>query len=80
MLVTKDTETAQNKYFAINDISRRAEKAYDNNPQLFNNPEHIATVEHVTNLVGTLFAYVETVYETARHCATTWSTWLGLDL
>lgn len=67
MFITKDTEEATNKKFAVYDISKRAAKAYDNNKQLFNNAEHNATVEYVKQIVSTLFVHVDAVYETARN-------------
>ncbi len=67
MFITKDTEEATNKHFAIKDISRRAKIAYDNNKQLFNDIEHKATVEHVRNILLTMFAHVDATFETARN-------------
>ena len=66
MFVTKDTEEATNKKFAIRDISRRAKVAYDQNVRLFNSPEHKATIEYVKNTMEGMFADVDAIFETAR--------------
>lgn len=66
MIITKDTEEASNKRFAIEDIRKRAAKAYDDNTELFNDPKHISMVNTVRDLVSTLFAHCDAIYETAR--------------
>lgn len=66
MLITKDTNEAQNKFFAIQDISRRAKAAVNDNPELFNSMEHRALVTQVAGLLEMMFVAFDAKYETAR--------------
>ena len=66
MLVTKDTQEATHKFFAVSDIDARARAAYNSNKQLFNSTQHTARVELVDSILRSMFAGYATAYQTAR--------------
>ena len=66
MLVTKDTQEATSKFFAVADIDARAEAAYNANKQLFNSTQHKTRVELVDSIVKSMFAGYAAAYQTSR--------------
>ena len=66
MLVTKDTQEATSKFFAVADIDARAEAAYNANKQLFNSKQHTTKVELVDSIVKSMFVGYATAYQTPR--------------
>jgi hypothetical protein len=67
MLVTKDTNESNSKFFAVADINARAKAAYNANKQLFTSKEHVTRVELVDSILrNMLFAYTS-AYQTARN-------------
>ena len=66
MLVTKDTQEATHKFFAVADIDARARAAYNSNKQLFNSTQHTARVELVDSILRRMFVGYATAYQTAR--------------
>jgi hypothetical protein len=66
MLVTKDTQESNCKFFAVADINARAEAAYNTNKQLFNSAQHTTKVELVDSIVKSMFVGYATAYQTSR--------------
>lgn len=66
MLVTKDTQEATHKFFAVADIDTRARAAYNSNKQLFNSKQHTTRVELVDSILRSMFVGYATAYQTAR--------------
>ena len=66
MLVTKDTQESNCKFFAVADINARAEAAYNTNKQLFNSAQHTTKVELVDTIVKSMFVGYATAYQTSR--------------
>jgi hypothetical protein len=66
MLVTKDTQEATHRFFAVADIEARARAAYNANKALFNSTEHKHKVELVDSILKSMFAGYTTAYQTAR--------------
>ena len=66
MLVTKDTQESNCKFFAVADINARAEAAYNTNKQLFNSAQHTTKVELVDSIVKSMFIGYATAYQTSR--------------
>ena len=66
MLVTKDTQEATHKFFAVADIDARAKAAYNSNKQLFTSKQHTTRVELVDSILRSMFAGYVTAYQTAR--------------
>ena len=67
-MIVKDTEssTRQPAWFAIEDIDRRAEAAYNAHIDLFTSDVHCARVEAVKSIMREYFAGWAAIYETAR--------------
>jgi hypothetical protein len=67
-MLIKDTETqaGQNSWFAVEDINRRAEAAYNAHRDLFEDPAHQARVAAVVAILKNYFAGWQAIYETAR--------------
>lgn len=67
-MLIKDTESQanQNAWFAVEDINRRAEAAYDAHVDLFTSDVHMARVEAVVGIMRQYFAGWEAIYQTAR--------------
>lgn len=65
---TIDTEdrTAQSSWFAVEDINRRADAAYQSNPQFFDDPVHQARCATVESLMRQHVRLVRASYVTAR--------------
>jgi hypothetical protein len=66
MLVTKDTQEAASKFFAVADIDARARAAYNANKKLFTSKQHTTRVELVDSILKSMFAGYVTAYQTAR--------------
>ena len=66
MLVTKDTQESNCKFFAVADINARAEAAYNTNKQLFQSKQHTTKVELVDSIVKSMFVGYATAYQTSR--------------
>ncbi|MCA1800306.1 MAG: hypothetical protein LC650_03345 [Actinobacteria bacterium] len=66
MLVTKDTQEANSKFFAVADIDRRAKHAYNANKGLFNSKQHQQRVERVDQILRNMIAEYTQAYQTAR--------------
>jgi hypothetical protein len=67
-MLIKDTESQanQNAWFAVEDINRRAEAAYNAHIDLFTSDVHMARVEAVVAIMKQYFAGWEAIYQTAR--------------
>jgi hypothetical protein len=67
-MLIKDTESQanQNAWFAVEDINRRAEAAYNAHIDLFTSDVHMARVEAVVGIMRQYFAGWEAIYQTAR--------------
>jgi hypothetical protein len=67
-MLIKDTESQanQNAWFAVEDINRRAEAAYNAHIDLFTSDVHMARVEAVVGIMKQYFAGWEAIYQTAR--------------
>jgi hypothetical protein len=67
-MLIKDTESqaTQNAWFAVEDINRRAEAAYNAHIDLFTSDVHMARVEAVVGIMKQYFAGWEAIYQTAR--------------
>lgn len=67
-MIVKDTEssTRQNAWFAIEDIAARAESAYDQNQQFFDDPAHQDRVTQVRKTVAQFLSSYSRIYETCR--------------
>ena len=67
-MIFKDTENLKSKipFFAIEDIARRAEAAYDSNQSFFDNPKHIKKIAKTREIVAKYLLHCPKVYETAR--------------
>src|SRR6056300_187461 len=66
MLVTKDTQEASSKFFAVADIDARAKAAYNTNKQLFTSKQHTTRVELVDSILKSMFVGYTTAYQTCR--------------
>ena len=66
MLVTKDTQEASSKFFAVADINARAAAAYNANKLLFTSKQHTTRVELVDSILRSMFVGYVTAYQTAR--------------
>ena len=66
MLVTKDTQEATHRFFAVADIEARARAAYNANKALFNSTEHKHKVELVDTILRSMLAGYTSAYQTAR--------------
>jgi hypothetical protein len=66
MLVTKDTQEATHKFFAVADIAARSRAAYNSNKQLFQSKQHTTKVELVDSILKQMFVGYTTAYQTAR--------------
>jgi len=66
MLITKDTQEATHKFFAVADIDARAEAAYAANLQLFTSKQHTTRVELVDSILKSMFAGYAVAYQTPR--------------
>ena len=66
MLVTKDTQEATSKFFAVADIDARAKAAYNSNKQLFTSKQHTTKVELVDSILKNMFVGYATAYQTPR--------------
>ena len=66
MLVTKDTQEATHKFFAVADIEARSRAAYNSNKQLFQSKQHTTKVELVDSILKQMFVGYATAYQTAR--------------
>jgi hypothetical protein len=67
MLVTKDTNESNSKFFAVADINARAKAAYNANKQLFTSKEHVTKVELVDSILRNMLASYTSAYQTARN-------------
>ena len=67
-MLIKDTEstTHQTAWFAIEDINKRAEAAYNAHIELFESDVHAARVEAVVSICKQYFADWNQIYQTAR--------------
>ena len=65
-MITKDTETARNTWFAIEDIDRRSEAAYRQHQALFDSADHQDRVAAVVKLTKAYLSSWNAIYETAR--------------
>jgi hypothetical protein len=65
-MIVKETETAQNSWFAVEDINRRAEAAYKQHIDLFEDQTHKARVAAVVEITKQYLAGWAAIYETAR--------------
>ena len=66
MLVTKDTEASNSRWFALQDIDARAKAAYNTHKALFNSREHRTRVELVDSILRTMLFSYTSAYQTAR--------------
>lgn len=65
-MITKDTEEARNTWFAVEDINRRAEAAYHQHQDLFEDSDHQDRVAAVVRLTKGYLSGWGAIYETAR--------------
>jgi len=65
-MIIKDTDEARNTWFAVEDINRRAEAAYRQHQDLFEDAEHQDRVAAVVKLTKDYLSSWNTIYETAR--------------
>lgn len=66
MFTVKETQESTNRAFAVADINRRAEQAYDSNRELFDSFEHQAKVAEAAAILKEMVASYIGAYETAR--------------
>ena len=66
MFTTKDTNTAQVKWFAVQDINARAAAAYAANTAFFDSASHQQRVSAVDAILTHMVKYCSAKYETAR--------------
>ena len=66
MLVTKDTQESNSRWFAVADIDARAKAAYNALKQLFNSTQHKTKVELVDSILRSMLAGYTSAYQTAR--------------
>lgn len=66
MLVTKDTQESNCKFFARADIDARAKHAYNTNKKFFESVEHKQRVELVDSILRKMLFSYTSAYQTAR--------------
>ena len=66
MLVTKDTQESNSRWFAVADIDARAKHAYNTHKDLFASTQHKTKVELVDSILKSMLAGYTSAYQTAR--------------
>ena len=66
MLLVKDTQESNSKFFAVQDIDARSTAAFNTHKSFFNSSTHKHKVQLVEDIVSKLFVSKRAMYCTAR--------------
>ena len=66
MLLVKDTQESNSKFFALQDIEARSTAAYNKHKSFFNSTKQQAKAQLVEDIVGKLFVGKRAIYWTPR--------------